>query len=219
MIRYLQNCTPIFLCKSISYEKITLLIRHMRVITDELSPCHQASVGVAAAWLSRCLRFLKQARPKQQARSIPSPASDATMGTTIFVVLLLSDGEGTGSGPGLEEFVPVPDPGPEDGVGGKGEFGEFDDGLPGGGRITDDGPGDAAGVEFEGGLEPGEPPGLDDDGGEPDGDDEGEFGPGGGPEGEADGLGVEGGANGDGGVVERGAGPDAGVVEEEGDRD
>ncbi|OAE33961.1 hypothetical protein AXG93_3005s1070 [Marchantia polymorpha subsp. ruderalis] len=94
------------------------------------------------------------------------------MGTTI---VLLSYGEGDGSGPGLEKFVQGPDPpGPEDpGVGGKGEFDELDDGLPGGGRITDDGPGEATGVEFEGGLESGEPPGLEDDGGEPDGEDEG----------------------------------------------
>lgn len=161
------------------------------------------------------LRFLRQARPKQQVRSNPSPASDATMGTTIFVVLL-SDGEGDGSGPGLEEFVP----GPEDpGVGGKGEFDELEDGLPGGGRITDDGPGEATGLEFEGGLESGEPPGLEDDGGEPDGEDEGEFGPGGSSGVEADGLGVEAGENGDGGVLERGAGPDVGVVEKEGDGD
>ncbi|OAE33966.1 hypothetical protein AXG93_3005s1120 [Marchantia polymorpha subsp. ruderalis] len=120
------------------------------------------------------------------------------MGTTIFVVLL-SDGEGDGSGPGLEEFVP----GPEDpGVGGKGEFDELEDGLPGGGRITDDGPGEATGLEFEGGLESGEPPGLEDDGGEPDGEDEGEFGPGGSSGVEADGLGVEAGENGDGGLDE-----------------
>ncbi|BBN04423.1 hypothetical protein MPTK1_3g04460 [Marchantia polymorpha subsp. ruderalis] len=121
------------------------------------------------------------------------------MGTTIFVVLL-SDGEGDGSGPGLEEFVP----GPEDpGVGGKGEFDELEDGLPGGGRITDDGPGEATGLEFEGGLESGEPPGLEDDGGEPDGEDED------GPE-----VGRDDGANGDGGVEEEG--PGAG---EEGDGD